>query len=231
MSDGSQSSIDIDMSQVNVILSNATHPMSSTARDRVRARARGHGHRRRISVAQARASRSSVYETIQEETASPAPTLPGSKLSSSPTACQGIYVVEPEAGSMDLSNNSPGWDDERGILALRKYYALRHEAEDTVTESKRTWSDTPFSMYALQSMYSFSARDSHLTFLQRSSPPSIRRACKRSSSTLSRTTARCPLSWVRVGCARAHSPVLRRILSPRKGRCHRQRCSALLLQS
>ncbi|KAJ6526584.1 hypothetical protein DFH09DRAFT_1030909 [Mycena vulgaris] len=58
MSDASQSSIDmfessIDMSRVNVILSNATHPMSTTARDRVRARARGHGHRRRISVAQA----------------------------------------------------------------------------------------------------------------------------------------------------------------------------------
>ncbi|KAJ7459292.1 hypothetical protein FB451DRAFT_1046300 [Mycena latifolia] len=150
MSDGSQSSIDIDMSQVNVILSNATHPMSTTARDRVRARARGHGHRRRVSVAQARASRSSVYETIQEEMASPAPSSTASKKSSSPTARQGVFIVEPDAGSLDLSTDSAGWDDERGIIALRKYYALRHEAEDTVTESKRIWSDTPFSVYALQ---------------------------------------------------------------------------------
>ncbi|KAJ7126033.1 hypothetical protein C8R44DRAFT_733950 [Mycena epipterygia] len=146
--DGSQSSI--DMSQVNVILSNATHPMSTTARDRVRARARGHGHRRRVSVAQTGASRSSVYETIQEEMASPAPSSTASKKSSSPTACQGIFVVEPDAGSVDLTPGGASWNDERGIIALRKYYALRHEAEDTVVESKRTWSDTPFSVYALQ---------------------------------------------------------------------------------
>ncbi|KAJ7667434.1 hypothetical protein B0H17DRAFT_254379 [Mycena rosella] len=150
MSEGSQSSIDIDMSQVNVILSNATHPMSMTARDRVRARARGHGHRRRVSVAQARASRSSVYETIQEEMASPAPSSTASKKSSSPTARQDIFIVDADSGSVDLSADGTGWDDERGIIALRKYYALRHEAEDTVIESKRMWSDTPFSVYALQ---------------------------------------------------------------------------------
>ncbi|KAJ6514305.1 hypothetical protein C8R47DRAFT_962300 [Mycena vitilis] len=136
MSDGSMSSIDIDMSQVNVMLSNATHPMSSTARDRVRARARGQGHRRRGSAAQTRASRSSrssVYETIQEEFPSP-PSTVGSKKSGSPTAHQGVWVVEAdEAGSMDLST---GWDDERGIIALRRYYALRHEADDAVTESR-----------------------------------------------------------------------------------------------
>ncbi|KAJ6619274.1 hypothetical protein B0H10DRAFT_2216971 [Mycena sp. CBHHK59/15] len=130
MSDGSQSSI--DMSHVNLMLSNATHPMSSTARDR------------------ARASRSSVYETIQEEMASPSPSSPGSRKTSSPTACQGVFIVEPDVGSVDLTNYASGWDDERGIIALRKYYALRHEAEDTVTESRRMWSDTPFSVYALQ---------------------------------------------------------------------------------
>jgi hypothetical protein len=43
-----------------------------------------------------------------------------------------------------------GYDDERGIVALRRYYALRHEAEDTLTASKRIWTDTPFSLYALQ---------------------------------------------------------------------------------
>ncbi|KAJ7088519.1 hypothetical protein B0H15DRAFT_841620 [Mycena belliarum] len=150
MSEGSQSSIDIDMSEVNVILSNTTYPMATTARDRVRARARGHGHRRRVSVAQSRASRSSVYETIHEEMASPAPSSTASKKSNSPTARQGVFVVDPDAGSVDWSPGGRGWDDERGIIALRKYYALRHEAEDTVSESKRTWSDTPFSVYALQ---------------------------------------------------------------------------------
>ncbi|KAJ7785840.1 hypothetical protein B0H16DRAFT_1354701 [Mycena metata] len=146
MSDGSQFSI--DMSQVNVILSNSTHPMSSTARDRVRARARGQGHRRRVSVAQARASRSSVYETIQEELASPAPSSIGSKKSSSPTALQGVFIVNADAGSVDLTPGR-GWDDEHGIV-LRRYYALRHEAEDTVTESRRMWSDTSFSRAVLQ---------------------------------------------------------------------------------
>ncbi|KAJ7042702.1 hypothetical protein C8F04DRAFT_1176309 [Mycena alexandri] len=146
MSDGSQFSI--DMSQVNVILSNSTHPMSSTARDRVRARARGQGHRRRVSVAQARASRSSVYETIQEEFASPAPSSIGSKKSSSPTALQGVFIVNADAGSVDLTPGR-GWDDEHGIV-LRRYYALRHEAEDTVTESRRMWSDTSFSRAVLQ---------------------------------------------------------------------------------
>ncbi|KAJ7132975.1 hypothetical protein C8R46DRAFT_1048292 [Mycena filopes] len=146
MSDGSQFSI--DMSQVNVILSNATHPMASTARDRVRARARGQGHRRRVSVAQARASRSSVYETIEEEFTSPAPSSARSKNSSSPTAHQGIFIVNADAGSVDLTPGR-GWDDEHGIV-LRRYYALRHEAEDTVTESRRLWSDTSFSRAVLQ---------------------------------------------------------------------------------
>ncbi|KAJ7234518.1 hypothetical protein B0H12DRAFT_1204744 [Mycena haematopus] len=129
MSEGSQSSI--DMSQVNIMLANTTHPMSNL-NARTRARGRGH-HRRRYSAAPTRASRSSVYETIQEERASPATV--GSKLSSSPTACQGVFIVDPDAGSVDMSADSPGWDDERGIVALRRYYALRHEAEDTVTET------------------------------------------------------------------------------------------------
>ncbi|KAJ7725531.1 hypothetical protein DFH07DRAFT_1002630 [Mycena maculata] len=135
VSEGSQSSMDMSQSQVNVILPNAKHPMSSTARDWVRARAWEQGHLRRVYLAQACVSRSSVYEAIQEELASPVPSSTAFK-NSSPTACQGIIIVEP--------------DDERGILALCKYYALRHEAEDTVIESKRTWSDTPFSVYVLQ---------------------------------------------------------------------------------
>ena len=147
MSEGSQSSI--DLSQLNAMLSNATHPMSTPARNRARTRARGHGHRRRIS--QARASRSSVYETIEEErtaASSPARTL----LSKTSTIeCQPIFIVDPETASIDsLPRESSIWDDERGIVALRRYYALRDEAQDTVTESKRLWLDTPFSVFALQ---------------------------------------------------------------------------------
>ncbi|KAF9457373.1 hypothetical protein BDZ94DRAFT_1175700 [Collybia nuda] len=129
MSEGSQSSI--DLSHVNMILANATHPMTTTARQRVRARARGHGHRRRAS--QARASRSSVYETIQEEMSSPDPSPMSKK--SSPTVCQPIFIVEPDTASMDSPPGQSIWDDERGIVALRKYYALRDEAQDTVTET------------------------------------------------------------------------------------------------
>ncbi|KAF7297196.1 hypothetical protein MIND_00952700 [Mycena indigotica] len=145
MSDGSQSSIDI--SELNFRLVNTTHPVPNPTR---RARARGNGHRRRMSAAQSRASRASVYETIHEELASPAAS-PESKKSNnnSPTA---VFVVPADSGSMDWTPGaSMGWDDERGIIALRKYYALRNEAEDAVIESKRTWLDTPFSLFALQS--------------------------------------------------------------------------------
>ncbi|KAJ7885734.1 hypothetical protein B0H14DRAFT_3856817, partial [Mycena olivaceomarginata] len=119
----------------------------------------------------------------------------GSRKSSSPTACQGIFIVDPDSGSVDMSADGVDWDDERGIVALRKYYALRREAEDTVTESKRLWSDTPFSVYALQP----------------SRRPRTPRGCKRCSSTRSRPTARCRRSWARAGCARVPSPAPPRI--------------------
>ncbi|KAH7884200.1 hypothetical protein F5I97DRAFT_1671717 [Phlebopus sp. FC_14] len=158
VSDGSQSSI--DLSQVNLMLSNVTHPLSANF-DRVRPRGRGHGHRRRIS--QARASRTSIYETIEEELtsslspiSSPDHSVPGSatktvQLPESVTKTLGprqVFVVDAETSSIDSLSM---WDDERGITALRKYYALRDEAQDTVTESKQTWLDTPFSVFALQS--------------------------------------------------------------------------------
>ncbi|KAK7014020.1 hypothetical protein R3P38DRAFT_2720656 [Favolaschia claudopus] len=138
--EGSMSSIDV--SHISPILCNTTHPISTA--DRMRARGRGHGHRRRYSAAATRASRSSVYETIQEERPSPASSIGGYK--SSPTARHGIFVVDgSNAGSMDLSAGGAEWHD-----VLRKYYTLRNEAEDAVTESRRVWMDTPFSLYALQ---------------------------------------------------------------------------------
>ncbi|KAG0697268.1 hypothetical protein DFH29DRAFT_160061 [Suillus ampliporus] len=157
-SEGSQSSL--DLSHVNYMLSNVTHPLSNATLDRVRPRAHGHGHRRRIS--QARASRTSIYETIEEEfttslssTSSPQ-SLPGSVTKAiqppdSATKTIGrapVFVADPETASVDSVSL---WDDERGIMALRKYYALRDEVQDTVTESKRVWRDTPFSVFAVQS--------------------------------------------------------------------------------
>ncbi|KAH7918158.1 hypothetical protein BV22DRAFT_1200072 [Leucogyrophana mollusca] len=158
-SDGSQSSI--DLSQVNHRLSNATHPLSNAALDRVRPRARGHGHRR--SISRTRDSRASIYETIEEEmttslspVSSPGRSVPGSvtkmaQLPESATKTLGpgrVFVRDPETASVDSTSM---WDDETGITALRKYYALRDEAEDTVTESKRVWLDTAFSLFAVQS--------------------------------------------------------------------------------
>ncbi|KAG1761165.1 hypothetical protein EDD22DRAFT_954314 [Suillus occidentalis] len=39
-----------------------------------------------------------------------------------------LFVTDPETTSVNLVSL---WDDERGIMVLRKYYALRDEAEDT----------------------------------------------------------------------------------------------------
>lgn len=43
------------------------------------------------------------------------------------------------------------WDDEKLVLGLRKYYALRNEANDTISHSRVVWPDTAFSIHALQS--------------------------------------------------------------------------------
>ena len=155
MSGGSFSSI--DMADMSMMLSNTTHPVSTLASARARARDHGHGHRRRYS--KAHVSRSSVYETIEEEMSSapssPAQSLPGSatkKLNAADdsTACQGlVYVVGSDTESIQDPEESI-WDDERGIVALRKYYTLKDEVQETVQESQRTWMDTPWSIYTLQ---------------------------------------------------------------------------------
>ena len=143
------------MAHLNSLLANATFPMSNAgvARTRARARARGQGHRRQYSAV--RASRSSVYETIEEEVASaisPARTVTSPKFASPTTTVQPVVVVDSDMASLDLTvSDGSFWDSEGGIVALNKYYALRHEAEDTVVESKRVWVDTPFSIFAVQS--------------------------------------------------------------------------------
>ncbi|KAI0051553.1 hypothetical protein FA95DRAFT_1580533 [Auriscalpium vulgare] len=149
VSSDSQSSIaSIDLSRLNVALANMTHPMTADVRNRIRTRARGHGHRRRVSAA--RASRSSVYETIQEEmsvTNTPVPerVLPVTNTVGFSAVMDNVIVVEADDA------NSVDWSDERGIQALRRYTALKDEAHVTVEESKRLWMDTAFSVYAVQS--------------------------------------------------------------------------------
>ena len=255
ISGGSQSSIeldsvDIDLARVNAAFGsilgggggmNATHPAAASVtraqqqqqQAQARARARGTGHRRRYSKGgggasvSAHMSRSSVYETIEEETAglgsstnSRATTVtadadaadadadadlhtvsmitgmsppflasaPSSEFGStaklgkvglntrtnndSPTIHQPVYIVDADTASFqhhqgrsngsqdfDFGSNEYGvssiWDDERGIVALRKYYALRDEAQTTVKESRRMWLDTPFSLFAIQCKWSF----------------------------------------------------------------------------
>ena len=90
-----------------------------------------------------------MYETIEEEMSSPAQSLSSRK--SSPTTHQLVYIMEFDTMSMHSKPEQSTWDDECGITTLRRYYALRDEAENVVVESKRTWLDTPFSLFALQS--------------------------------------------------------------------------------
>lgn len=139
---GSQSSIDVG--QLNHMLSNATHPITRPTHGRTRAR--GQGHRCRPS--DARHSMASVYETIQEEGI-------GSADPNEPPEIEIPAAVYNSVSSFHIAGDSAGadteWNDERSIVALRKYGALKNEADDTVVESKRNWLDTPFSLFALQS--------------------------------------------------------------------------------
>ncbi|KIJ56218.1 hypothetical protein M422DRAFT_63159 [Sphaerobolus stellatus SS14] len=145
-SGGSQSSIDIG--RLKALLQTASAGQS-TSSSRARARARGHGHRRRPS----QMSRSSIIvDTIQEEN-------PGLSHSPSPSADFGsnkrdsfdsvASVPQPEA-EKDSQVEIVDWEDERLVLGLRKYCALRNEADETITQSRLVWPDTQFSLHALQ---------------------------------------------------------------------------------
>ena len=86
----------------------------------------------------------------------------GSVNDNSPTIHQPVYIVDADTAALQQQHHqhqgSSGshdfdfgvWDDERGIVALRKYYALKDEAQTTVSESRRVWLDTPFSLFAIQ---------------------------------------------------------------------------------
>jgi serine/arginine repetitive matrix protein 2 len=142
ISGDSQSSIDVG--HLNVLLSNVTHPFTRPTR---RARARGQGHRRRISEVEA--TRSSVYETIQEEipvfTSPPPAPEPVPQVAKAEPPPPSVYIVEDTEAADNMD-----WDEETSVIAMRRYWALKDEAQDTVKESRRVWMDTPFSIFALQ---------------------------------------------------------------------------------
>ncbi|KAH6888997.1 hypothetical protein BKA70DRAFT_1572775 [Coprinopsis sp. MPI-PUGE-AT-0042] len=160
MSGGSMSSI--DLLDLGSMLVNTTNPVSSLAAARTRAIANGTGHRRQYSHAQRMSiSRASHYETIEEEfnASSSECDTPNRSLAASVTKkldssineeLTAIYVVDSDSQSIISVDQETSWDDERGILAMRKIHTLRDEAHVTVEESCRQWEDTPFSVYALQ---------------------------------------------------------------------------------
>jgi len=136
----------LDLYDVDTILGHSVHSTSTQQHVCSCTRARGHGHRHRYS--HIRSSRtSSVYETIQEEFAgarsSPVPSIVQEK--SIPRA-----VVATASVHSYLDDTMSLGDNERGVTALRRYYALQEQAESTVMESQRVWLDTPFSIFAVQ---------------------------------------------------------------------------------
>ncbi|TFK24318.1 hypothetical protein FA15DRAFT_419231 [Coprinopsis marcescibilis] len=145
----------IDLNDVNIMLSNTTHPTSTLATARNRARTQGTSHRRRYS--KAHISRPSVNETIDEESNASSSeadhsdpcTSATKKLTGVESSPMVIYLVDEDTQSF-VQEDISMWDDERGILALRKYYTLKDEATTTVMESQRAWEDTPFSVFAVQ---------------------------------------------------------------------------------
>jgi serine/arginine repetitive matrix protein 2 len=134
---------------------------------RTRIRSKGHGHRRRLSGIQI--SRRSVYETIEEENHSPVTDgFPDSvKTSLSPVIDDNVIIVDPDDAS------SVEWD-ERGVVALRKFYTLKDEADVTVNQSKQLWLDTPFSVYAVQCMLYLISWEPLLTRFPAFEPPAHR---------------------------------------------------------
>jgi serine/arginine repetitive matrix protein 2 len=50
-------------------------------------------------------------------------------------------IVDPD----DLSTVQ--WDDEHRVVALRKYYTLKGEANITIQKSRQLWQDTSLSVY------------------------------------------------------------------------------------
>lgn len=147
------------MNQLSALLTNATHPITYPSRPTTRARARGQGHRRRVS--QIPASRASAYETIQEEVgngSAPSSPAPPVKVRINDTDFNAEDLKKSQVASEAYSSPEPqveivSWDDHENGVVLRRWFAFRNEAHETLEESKRVWEDTPFSVFAVQSAF------------------------------------------------------------------------------
>ena len=151
-SEGSQSGesqSSIDVARLKVLLQTASAGATCSS---ARARSRGHGHRRRAS----QVSRSSAIGTIHEENPglsnSPSPGHRSNRNSFQTVSSAPPSPREPDLG-MNHSVDVVEWDDEQMVVGLRRYYALRSEADETISHSRIVWPDTPFSLHALQSEY------------------------------------------------------------------------------
>ena len=160
MSDASS----LDLSHVNFALSDLGQPTNASSVGRPRPvtrrnHERSGGRRKRYSITRTSISRSSAYETIEEEVGL------GGQSSRSPSSLsrRSVFIVDADTDFSDHDrkldyDTVSVWSDERGILALRRYYALRAEAENTVSESRKVWHDTPISTFALQCTFFHRAR-------------------------------------------------------------------------
>lgn len=104
-----------------------------------RARARGHGHRRRIS----QASRSSLIESIAEESPSPHSEDFGNK---KPFEVSSVSAFN---NSIEPTIEVVEWDTQDD--SMHKFHALKREALQAVQQSRTEWEDTDFSRFALSS--------------------------------------------------------------------------------
>ena len=87
----------------------------------------------------------SVYETIQEEGLGSFDSGEAPEIEIPAAVYNSVHVAD------DSDGTDTEWNDERGIIAMRRYGALKNEVDDAVEESKRVWLDTPFSLFAVQS--------------------------------------------------------------------------------
>ncbi|KAF8629005.1 hypothetical protein AX17_005861 [Amanita inopinata Kibby_2008] len=161
---------------------------------RVQAYTRTPGHSQRLQYSQIRTSlRSSAYGVIKEEKAA---------IDSPTDAITLLKISSP--------NVAQTWKAERNRRkSLNKYYTLRHEAENIVSESKKQWVDTPFSTSVVQNFQPPRDADAMQTLLQDSMKnyrplPSELRHCRRGSRTYSHSYS--PYARARIN----------RLLSPEK---------------
>lgn len=121
----------------------ANNAPGTTEIDKARLRPRGQGHRYRRSHVRASWT-SSVYETIHEE----GPELEGSSEE------QFEESVSQRSSRLLPDIKVVQWENEDVGPALRKMLELQAEARKVVESSRSQWTDTPFSLFALQCEFS-----------------------------------------------------------------------------